>query len=344
MRLAALVILILSSIACPLPPAWAQVGPDSLAPRLLIIDDDVGMLKAEVKKAGTYPAPWLPVTDPDGGLELLYALRDPAVEVLGITCTMGCSTTEVCMHAARRILELAGRSEVPVLRGAASPKELGQPTEAARFIVDAVMSRPGQVEIVATAPLTNIATALMLEPRLPRNWKALHLGTGEFLGALGERSDAYLGRFVGYQDLNINVDPEAARYLLAHGGDFILYPNEIMDDARFTGADRRALKKAATPLALYVADELGPIFKTLGVLNGRGLGTVMYLHGVIPLAVALQPDLAEPPLELRVTMERRRFGGYIFAESEDPAVPSRKLYVRLHDPATLEKRLRERCR
>ncbi|OGP59697.1 MAG: hypothetical protein A2V67_02795 [Deltaproteobacteria bacterium RBG_13_61_14] len=344
MRLAALVILILCSISFPLPPALAQVGPDSPAPRLLIIDDDVGMLKAEVKKAGTYPASWLPVTDPDGGLELLYALRDPGVEVLGITCTMGCSTTEVCRHAARRILELAGRSEVPVLRGAASPKELGQPTEAARFIVDAVMSRPGQVEIVATAPLTNIATALMLEPRLPRNWKALHLGTGEFLGALGERSDAYLGRFVGYQDLNINVDPEAARYLLAHGGDFILYPNEVMDDARFARADRKLLKNAGTPLATFVADELGPAFHTLGIVNALRGEPGLFLHGVIPLAVAIEPDLAEPPIEMRVTMERRRFGGYIFAESEDPAVPSRKLYVRLHDPATLEKRLRERCR
>ena len=335
--------MLLAAISLPLPSALAQIGPESPARRLLILDDDVGMLKAEVKKAGSYVAPWLKVTDPDGGIELLYALRDPGIELLGVTCTMGCSTTAVCLHATRRILELAGRTEIPVLHGADSPTDLGRETEAAHFIIETVMAHPGQVEIVATAPLTNLATALMLEPRLPQYWKALHVGTGEFLGALGERSDAYLGRFVGYKDLNINVDPEAARYVLEHAGDFILYSNEIMDDARFTHADRKALRRAGTPLARFVADEVGPAFHTLGLVNALRGEPGLFLHGVIPLALALEPDLAEPPIELRVAMAKRRLGGYIFAISEDPAIPARKLYVRLSDPATLEQRSRERC-
>jgi len=117
--------------------------------RLLIIDDDLGMYKKDVNRDGSYQMPWLPLTDPDGGLEVLYALGEPGTNVLGITCTMGCSSVEVCMASATKILELTGNPDIPVLRGSAVPEELGQPSEAAHFIINTVMSRPGQVECLA---------------------------------------------------------------------------------------------------------------------------------------------------------------------------------------------------
>lgn len=313
------------------------------AERLIIIDDDLAMLKHEVARDGTYMAPWLKITDPDGGLELIYVLREPGVRVLGVTCAMGCSSTRVCMESAKKILELAGHPEIPVLEGARSAADLGKPTEAARFIIDMVMGHPGQVEIIATAPLTNIATALMLEPCLTKNWKALHFATGEFMGALGEKSDAYPLRYF-YHDLNINADPEAARYVLDRGGDFPIYPNEIMDDAWLTRADLRALKQADTPLARLVADELNPFFSvvsTVGRLVGfRGLN----LHGVIPAAMAFDPSLAEPPRMLRVTMVPAKSGGFAFALTNDPAVPLRPVYTKLKDPQKVQAAMIERCR
>ena len=321
----------------------AQPAPAPASPRLFIIDDDTAMLKREVRRAGVYAAPWMPITDPDGGLELIYALREPGVKVLGITCAMGCSTTQVCMDSVKRILELTGNTEVPVLRGADSPADLGQPTDAARFIIATVMANPGQVEIIATAPLTNIATALMLEPKLPQNWKMLHLASGEFLGALGPRSDAVLGRYVGYKDMNLNVDSKAAQYVLDHADNFIIYPNEIMDDARFTRADRRALKKAGTPLALFVAEETAPVLHTLGLVNALSGHPGIYLHGVIPAAIAFEPSLAEAPTELRVVMRPHKIGGFSFAINQDVSVPARPVYVRLLDPQTVETRLLERC-
>ena len=75
-------------------------------PRLFIIDDDVGMMKKAVRGRGPYQAPWLPITDPDGGLEVIYALREPGVKVLGITCAMGCSSTDVCVESVNKMLEL----------------------------------------------------------------------------------------------------------------------------------------------------------------------------------------------------------------------------------------------
>lgn len=305
--------------------------------RLVIIDDDVAMLRSAVARAGAYQYPWVKMTDPDGGLELLYALRDPRVEVLGITCSMGCSTLEVCLASARRLLELAGRTDVPVLRGAASPDDFGRPTEAARFIVDTVMARPGEVEIIATAPLTNVATAMKLEPCLSRNWKTLHFATGEFWGALGESSDAHRFRWTGYQDLNLNVDPKSARYVLKHGGVFPIYPNEVMDDAWLTWSDQQAIRRAGTPLSRFVASEIGP-FLWMGLTVGRLAGyRGLCLHGLIPVAIALDPEVAAPPALKRVIMVDGGRNGWRFGFTDDPSVPERPVYGRLVDRERVEK-------
>jgi inosine-uridine nucleoside N-ribohydrolase len=312
--------------------------------RLLLIDDDLGMDKRAVRKAGTYWAPALKFTDPDGGPELIYALRAPGVEVVGITCVMGCSTLAVCMSSGEEILRRTGRDEVPLLRGAESSADLGRPTPAAEFIVNTVMARPGQVEIVATAPLTNIATALMLEPRIAENWKALHVGTGEFMGALGEWSDGAAGRVIGYKDLNINVDPEAARYVLDHAGtrNVLIYPNEIMDDAWLSPADLRKLGRTDTDLARYVSSELHP-FSVFALTIGRLAGMRGFvLHGAIPLAIALDPSLAQEPQMLRVNMSYRKLGGWYFTVTDDPAVPERPVYAKLGDPGMVVARLMAR--
>jgi hypothetical protein len=117
-----------------------------------------------------------------------------------------------------------------------------------------------------------------------------------------------------------------------------------MDDAWIGRADQRAFRAAGTPLSLFLADEINPFLGlslTVGRLAGyRGL----YLHGVIPLAVALEPELAEAPAMRRVTMAKRRVGGYYFAFTDDPAVPPRPVYARLADRERLTAELIQRCR
>ncbi len=313
-----------------------------VADRLIIIDDDPGMFIDGIWKYGHYVLPWLKLTDPDGGLELIYALRDPNVQVIGITTMMGVATTPIAIRAAKRILKLLGRSDVPVLQGAITPANLGHETEAAHFLVDAIMENPGQVEIIATGPLTNIATALMIEPRLPEFWGSLHFATGEFLGALGERSDLFLPTLVGIPDLNTNVDVPATKYVVEHAGPFPIYPNEVMDDVFFTRIDYETVKNAGTKLGDFLAYEL----KIYNFLYGAiPLSQGMVPHGVPPTALTTEPSLDCYTVECAV--ELRDFGklGHAFVLSNDPKLPKHKIFVRLSDKtsAHIHDQLLSRC-
>lgn len=308
-----------------------KVGEKGKAERLIIIDDDVGMDFDEVWKAGHLVLPWLKVTDPDGGIELIYALRDLDTRILGITIMMGVSTTEVCVQSAKNILKLLDLEEIPVLKGASTAKDLGIETDAARFIVDTVMSNPGKVEIIATGPLTNIATAIMMEPRLPENWHTLHFATGEFLGVLGEESDLLAATLVGIPDLNINVDVKAARYVLEHGGSFPIYPNEVMDNILISGADYEQIRNAGTKLGDFLASEL----KLLNFLYSQitPFSQGMVPHGVVPTALALDPSYKCKTIESAIELKKFGHRGYAFVLSKNPNLPKHKIHIKIEEAA-----------
>ena len=140
------------------------------------------------------------------------------------------------------------------------------------------------------------------------------------------------------------MDPAAARYVLEHGGAFPIYPNEVMDDAWLTAADRRAIRAAGTPTARFVADEIGP-FMWMGLTVGRLVGYHgLYLHGLIPVAIALDPEVAAAPTMHRVTMVDGGRNGYRFAFTDDPSVPERPVYVRLTDGRRVAEQTIRACR
>lgn len=106
----------------------------------------------------------------------------------------------------------------------------------------------------------------------------------------------------------------------------------------------RGIKRAGTPLSGFVASEIFP-FTFPGVTAARVVGyDGLYLHGVIPLAVALDPGPAEPPALLRVKMTCNRVGAHYFEISDDPAIPARMVYQKVRDPETIERNTIERCR
>jgi inosine-uridine nucleoside N-ribohydrolase len=133
-------------------------------------------------------------TDPgiDDAMAIFFALNSPEIELVGLTTTFGNGHTDLTTINALRLLEIAGRSDIPVAQGAPQPiaskfEESGSvvhgddaqgnlhlplPTtkaiqqSAVEFIVEQVMNAPGEITLVPIGPLTNIALALQLEPRI----------------------------------------------------------------------------------------------------------------------------------------------------------------------------------
>src|SRR5690349_17950701 len=135
-------------------------------------------------------------TDPgiDDAMAIFFALNSPEIELIGLTTTFGNGHTDLTTINALRLLEIAGRSDIPVAQGAAQPiasrfdepgavvhgddgqgnlhlplpstKAISQ--SAAEFIVEQIMRAPGEITLVPIGPLTNIALALQLEPRITK--------------------------------------------------------------------------------------------------------------------------------------------------------------------------------
>jgi inosine-uridine nucleoside N-ribohydrolase len=172
-------------------------------------------------------------TDPgiDDAMAILFALASPELDVIGLTTIFGNVYTEQATQNALRLLQFAGRSDIPVAHGAevplcgeldgvadyvhganglgdvphAEPQGRRHPLYAAQFIVDTVMADPGAVTLVPIGPLTNIALALAIEPAIVHNVAGVVImgGAATVSGNVNPAAEA-----------NIHSDPHAADRVL----------------------------------------------------------------------------------------------------------------------------------
>lgn len=168
-------------------------------------------------------------TDPgiDDAMAIFFALRSPELDVIGLTTIFGNVHTDLATTNALRLLEIAGRADIPVAKGVDDPlafpfhgpvpfvhgddgqgnvhlpppngKAIDQ--NAAGFIIEQVMRAPGEITLVPIGPLTNIALALRLEPRIAQNVRQVVIMGGNAT-VPGNASPA--------AEANILNDPEAA--------------------------------------------------------------------------------------------------------------------------------------
>ncbi|TIT32169.1 MAG: nucleoside hydrolase [Mesorhizobium sp.] len=185
-----------------------------MAPRKIIIDTDPGQ---------------------DDAFAILFALGSPdELDVVGITTVGGNVPLALTSKNALKVVELAGRPDVPVYAGCPAPivrtlitaeyvhgetgldgADLAEPVtplqdeHAVNYLVRAIMDAPeGELTVCTLGPMTNLAMAMTMEPRIvPRLREVVLMGGGFFQG----------GNATPAAEFNIFVDPHAAHKVFDSG-------------------------------------------------------------------------------------------------------------------------------
>lgn len=246
-------------------------------------------------------------TDPgqDDAIAILLALASPELEVVGITAVAGNVPLRLTEKNARKICELAGRPDVRVFAGAERPllrrsvtaehvhgktgldgPVLPEPTmplqeqHAVDFIIETLMKEEsGTITLCPLGPLTNIALALIREPRIaPRIKEIVLMGGGFFEG----------GNMTPAAEFNIYVDPHAADVVFRSGAPIVVMPLDVTHKALTTAARIEAFRSLGT----RVGDAAAALLEFFERFDEEKYGTDGGpLHDPCVIAYLLRPEL-----------------------------------------------------
>ena len=207
----------------------------------------------------------------DDAMAILLAHGTPELSLAAITTVAGNHPLDVTTLNALRVCSLAGITDVPVAAGCAAPlirplvtateihgegglegHDWDEPTvhtvaeHAVDLIIDMVMAAPGEITLVPTAPLTNIALAVRKEPRIADRVREVVLMGGSWTG----------GNVTPAAEFNIYVDPEAAAIVFGAGWPVTMIGLEV---TRRAAADETLFARVAeldSPVARAVVGML----------------------------------------------------------------------------------------
>jgi inosine-uridine nucleoside N-ribohydrolase len=244
-------------------------------------------------------------TDPgvDDALALLLAMRSPELQIEGITPVAGNVPLEVTLPNALRMVEIAGRTDIPVaagakvplvrrlvtaayahgengLGGAVFPEPKTKPIDeaAASFISRTVRKYPGEVTIIAIGPLTNVAMALNLDPDLAPKIKGIVLMGGSLSG----------GNITPAAEFNIYVDPEAARIVFQSGIPIVMVGLDVTRKTSLTEEHVKTLSAADNPVSQAAAKIAR---NALGHNRQQGFLVGPNMHDSLAVATFLDPSV-----------------------------------------------------
>lgn len=261
-------------------------------------------------------------TDPgiDDAVAILYLAAQAEVDIVAVGSVHGNVSAQLAAANSRRILDVLGLDDVPVAVGAARP--LAQPLatseivhgphglgdwtapepsrppvreSAAEQIVQLARQHPGELDLLALGPLTNVALALLLEPELPHLLRSVM--------AMGGAVDTP-GNITPFAEANIFHDPEAADLVFAAGFQLTLVALDVTHHARADGEWLDNLAASTGPRGKFAHEVLGFYVDFYSRMLGERCCT---LYDPLAAALLTHPDLATYR-ELPVSVELR--GGH----------------------------------
>ena len=219
-----------------------------------------------------------PGSDIDDGFALALALADPGMRVEAVTTVGGNSDVVTSTRLTRELLDVLGRSEVPVVEGAPTGDA------AAEDLVRRVLAEPGELTVVAIGPLTNVARAVSLDARFVEAVAEVVVMGGVFL------EHTNVAAMPG--EYNFWCDPAAAQAVLDSGLPLRLVGLDVTRRVRLTRADADDLARSGAFGRLAAEHTHGWIDFQERVKPREELeqGSCA-LHDPLAVAVVTRPDL-----------------------------------------------------
>jgi len=239
----------------------------------------------------------------DDMMAIMLACASAELELAGVTTVAGNQTGEKTYRNALRTLTLIGRTDIPVARGADKPllrpptvapeihgvsgldgADLPEPgfqgvaESAASFIVRTLMGSRNPLTLVPTGPLTNVALALLEEPKLAGKVERIVL----MGGAVADSNISPAAEF------NIYVDPEAAKIVFGSGIPIVMVGLDVTNKALLSFIEIDEIASWRGPVSRVVA----PLLRFFAQANRDIFGFAgAPLHDALAVAHLLRPEV-----------------------------------------------------
>jgi len=231
----------------------------------------------------------------DDAVALIALILSKKVDIIAITCVHGNLSIDEVVQNALKVSNLCD-ANIPIYRGCSGPlvrrllkgrdyntlmqtikKEVNgehiliheksfdlplpdytkQDKHACSYIVETLLNAKEKIDIVAIGPLTNIATALIMEPEIADNIDTIYVMGGGL----------YIGNRTPLAEANFYDDPEAAEIVLNSKAEVVLCPIEPCEmAATYTKEDIEKIKALNNPISEFIVDNLNGYIQRCNIL------------------------------------------------------------------------------
>lgn len=247
----------------------------------------------------------------DDSIAIIMAAKSDCLQLLGVTTVNGNYPVHVTNVNARKTLELLNRTDIPVCSGMAhpivreSPKDPfthgkdGQaenflpdpvtpldPRHAVDFIIETVLKNPGEVSILCTGPMSNLAMAITKCPEIiPQIQEVIAIS-----GAFGLNEYAFLNATgdTPQSEWNVYVDPEASRIVYESGVSLTALGLDVAThfDVNFSDEQVAQFDQSSKPEAKFVS-------QAIRFVHNRGFLAYCTIIDCLAVGYAIDPTLVK---------------------------------------------------
>ena len=258
----------------------------------------------------------------DDSMAIVMAAKSRKLELLAVTTVNGNYSIETTSKNALKTLEMIARSDIPIARGMGKPMIRPVPKDpfthgidgqaenflpepasgvsklhAVDLIIQTVKRYPGEVYILCTGPMTNLALALIKAPEIVRLIPAVIAISGMF--GLNEYAFKNATGDTPQSEWNVYVDPEAADIVYRSGVKLVALGLDVAThfDVNFTEAQLNMLKESNRKEARF-------LYNAIQFVTGRGFDAYCTIIDCLAIGYAIDPTFVKT-MKARVGIETK---------------------------------------